>query len=247
MKDEMIMTLWVLLPIYNEGMALHQLIASIDVLTLDCPVKLVLVDDGSDDAAVETLPVIECPYVVLTHPKNKGLGSAMATGIDYVLGHGNMDQDLLVALDADGSHLPVQFQQLLNALTENKDIVIASRYQSGANIYGLSWLRTFLSQGAGLMYQIFVPIPNVRDYTCGYRLYRLKKLSQAKDRYGEHLITEMGFACMGELLIKLHRVGARCTEIPLQLHYDRKQSSSKMNVLKTIVYTLRMLLKLRNV
>lgn len=241
------MTLWVLLPVYNEGSALHHLIEDIAKQAASYPLQLVIVDDGSDDEAVKTMPENLLPVTVLSHQSNQGLGMAMNTGINHVLTECDPESDQLIVLDADGSHLPSQFKELLTALTVEKDVVIASRYQTGSNIYGLSFLRAFLSRGAGLMYQAFVPIPDVRDYTCGYRLYRLNKLAMAKEKYGEKLITESGFACMGELLIKLHRVGARMAEIPLQLHYERKESSSKMNIGVTVLYTLRMLLKLRNV
>ena len=55
-------------------------------------------------------------------------------------------------------------------------------------------------------------------------------LKRACAHYGPRLIEEHGFACQVELLLKLVHVGARITEVPIDLRYDLKQSASKMDV-----------------
>ena len=77
-------------------------------------------------------------------------------------------------------------------------------------------------------------VPGARDYTCGYRLYRSSMLRRAFQAWGDRLIEEAGFVCMAEVLVKLGRGGAKVSEAPLVLRYDRKEGASKMKVMKTI-------------
>ena len=79
----------------------------------------------------------------------------------------------------------------------------------------------------------------MRDYTCGFRGYRVGLLQRARAHYGARLIQEKGFASMVELLLKLNRLDAVMCEIPLDLRHDLKQSTSKMDVGATSLRLLR--------
>ena len=93
--------------------------------------------------------------------------------------------------------------------------------------------------------RLIFPIKGVKDYTCGYRAYSIQCIRMVKEKFGENLIEEKGFACMAELLIKLRTMNPLVVEIPLVLRYDQKGGVSKMNVHKTIYRTLKMLLRLK--
>jgi dolichol-phosphate mannosyltransferase len=85
----------------------------------------------------------------------------------------------------------------------------------------------------------------VRDYTSGFRAYRAGILAKAFERYGDELVTERSFASMAEILLKLARAGARMSEVPMVLRYDRKGGASKMNVPRTVLKTLALMARLR--
>jgi dolichol-phosphate mannosyltransferase len=89
------------------------------------------------------------------------------------------------------------------------------------------------------------PIRGVRDYTCGFRAYRADALRRAIARYGDGLISETGFSCMADLLLKLRTLPLEMGEVPLELRYDRRGGGSKMRVLRTIRQTLGLLLRRR--
>jgi len=174
---------------------------------------------------------------VCTHPKNRGLGAALATGIAWYLDQpaATDNRDVLAVMDADGTHPPELIPAMLRSLTDESDaVVIASRYAPDGAEYGLSPLRRLYSRLASLALRAVARLPGVRDYTCGYRLYRRAALEQARRRFGTRLITETSFVCMAELLIKLARTGVRISEVPLELHYELKGGPSKMNVPATI-------------
>ena len=71
-------------------------------------------------------------------------------------------------------------------------------------------------------------------------------LRKAFDRWGDDFINVPGFACMLDILLRLHTLGARIEEVPLVLRYDLKESPSKLRVLRTIRNTLKLLGPRRN-
>jgi dolichol-phosphate mannosyltransferase len=128
---------------------------------------------------------------------------------------------------------------------EGNDVVIASRYQPGARMVGIPWYRQLLSKGLSALFQVVYPIPGARDYSCGYRAYRPAVLRAAFARWGEQFVSERGFACMVDILMKLHMIGAIVTEAPMVLRYDRKPGATKMPVRKTIAQTFGLLIRRR--
>ena len=84
-------------------------------------------------------------------------------------------------------------------------------------------------------------VRGVKDYTCGFRGYRVKLLRDALNYWEEELIEQQGFGCMAELLLKLNRFDPIINEVPFILRYDLKQGASKMRVARTVSQTLNML------
>lgn len=227
----------ILLPAYNEALALPQLLDDIREVKWpgDESYTVVVVDDGSTDA---TVPVCrerwdDMPLEVICHGRNLGLGAAMLTGLKHCLSRCG-DCDAVIAMDADNTHSPSLMPDMVRALRAGSDVVIASRYAEGGREIGLAGSRKILSRGASTMLKVAFPISGARDYTCGYRAYSTRVLDRAFRAYPEGLIRERGFVCMAELLIKLGCVGAKVAEIPLVLRYDRKTGASKMKVARTI-------------
>jgi len=236
--------LTVILPAYNEEEALSPLVENWQqyrqeiLLNHGLQLMILIVNDGSRDRTHLIGKMLEEANVNVTlvdHPHNKGLGEAVKTGINYILD--NRPQSSFAALmDSDNTHDP---RFILDMLKKQKqtgsDIVIASRYETGAKIKGVSGFRLLTSQGAKLVFSLILHVPNVQDYTCGYRLYKQEILQKAKKRFGDDLIKESGFTCMVELLYKLYCCGGHFAEVPFYLRYDLKAGSSKMKVIKTSV------------
>lgn len=154
--------------------------------------------------------------------------------------------DWIVTMDADDTHPPDLIPLMLAAAAKSDAaVVIASRFQPGAEWYGLAWDRLLFSYTVSWLFRIVWPLPGVRDYTCGYRAYRASVISAAYARWGDQLVNEPSFACMPDVLWKVSRLRPRFAEIPLSLHYDRKPGASKMQVVRTIRRTLALLIKRR--
>lgn len=238
----------VVLPAYNEALCIGALLDSfceaIGEEGKAC--RVIVVNDGSSDdtAAVVTGFLGRIELELINHPQNLGLAEAIKTGLFRAV-ETCADKDIIVTMDADNSHLPGLLFRMVRLVREGNDVVIASRYQRGAKIRGLSLFRRVLSYGAALLFRTILPIDGVRDYTCGYRAYRASLLKKAFQEYGDEFISEPGFSCMVDILIKLRKFDPIIEEAPLILRYDQKKSSSKMNVRKTIKQTLSLLVRRR--
>src|SRR5262249_57428095 len=118
--------------------------------------------------------------------------------------------------------------RMLERLQQGADVVIASRYEPGGEEIGLSHIRRVLSRGASFLLTMILPVRGARDYTCGYRLYRVQTLRRAAQAWGDKLVEEAGFTCMAEVLLKLGRGGAGGPGGPLRLRHDLQGGASKM-------------------
>jgi dolichol-phosphate mannosyltransferase len=234
-----------LLPAYNEAKALPPLLDRARLALAERPYRVVVVDDGSDD---ETARVAEecgagMPLTVLRRPRNGGLGAAMATGLEYVRGHFG-PECALVTMDGDNTQDPTLIGAMVDRLDRGADLVVASRFVAGGTMVGVPWQRRVLSGGARLLFGRLLGVQGVRDYTCGYRAYRMA-LVHGMGRRFRPLVRARGFAVMTELLAKAAAEGARCEEVPLVLRYDLQPGRSKLRVLPPVAEYLRVLLVAR--
>ena len=239
----------VALPAYNEAGNLPDLLARWKAVLeeVGTSYRIVVVNDGSTDGTANLLTELAAaqPLEVVTHACNQGLGRTITDALATAAGAADPD-DVIVTMDADGTHPPELFPQMVEKLKGGAvDVVIASRYEPGARVVGLSLLRRVATWGAGVLYRVLLPIPRVRDYTCGYRAYRAGCVQDALARSDGVLCAESSFACMAEILLNLARAGARYAEVPLVLRYDAKLGKSKMNVTRTVWRTLKLIVRQR--
>ncbi len=239
---------YIVLPAFNEQHGLARLLPRIcEVMTpLGCDYRILVVDDASTDATAEVASELssEMPLEVLRHRHNQGLSGAIETGLTAAM-HRAAEGDVIVSMDADDTHTPAHMRRMLQMIDEGYDVVVASRYQSGSRVVGVSALRRLLPFLARYLFKITLPIPGIRDYTCGYRAYRCSSLSRAYDHYGDQFFTESGFPCMADILLKMRGFNFVMGEVPLLLRYDRKHGPSKMRVAATAVQSLLLIMRRR--
>ena len=116
-----------------------------------CPTRDVLVaDDNSPDGTGELadkLAADDAHVHVLHRPGKQGLGAAYLAGFRWAL---ERDYDVLVEMDADGSHRPEDLPRMLAAL-EDADLVLGSRYVPGGTVVNWPWHRLVLSRGGNTL------------------------------------------------------------------------------------------------
>ena len=247
--------IYILLPAYNEAENIRSLLQTIDAEALSWAtdkqieehpsgVHAVVVNDGSTDATEREALTYSgtVTTTVISHETNRGLAAALYTGIVFILERCR-DNDWVVTLDADGTHHPRYIFQIADRLACGYDIVVASRYAQGGREVGVRWYRKWLSHGARTCYRVVFPRWPIHDFSCGFRGMQASILRNTLNRWNDKLFEMPGFTCTGELMLKMLEFTTtdRVTEIPFELHYEKKGGKSKMPAFKTILGTLRLI------
>ncbi len=238
----------VAMPAFNEEGSLPLLIPRIVQCLQETNWRydILVVDDGSSDGTVEAVEKLARTYPVrlVKHEVNRGLGAAISTAVTSAT-EGLYDDDIVVTMDADNTHPPQLISRMVPMIREGRDIVIASRFEPGGRVIGLSRFREVLSLGASWMMRLCFGVRGCKDYTCGYRAYRAGVLREAQAKYRGQLVRESGFASMAELLLNLSKLNLVIGEVPLLLRYDMKEGVSKMRIGRTIYRTFMMVMRHR--
>src|SRR6202453_767358 len=121
----------IVMPTYNERQNLEIMAGRIRESVPDA--DLLVVDDNSPDGTgdlADKLSEVD-PHVQVMHRTEKaGLGRAYVAGFTWALENG---YELIVEMDADGSHRPEDLSKLL-AAAATSDAVIGSRYGPGGAV-----------------------------------------------------------------------------------------------------------------
>jgi dolichol-phosphate mannosyltransferase len=230
------------LPAYNEAPNIAGLLARIrcSLNRAQLEYKIILIDDCSTD---ETAALIQQhgesgELISSRHDVNQGLGTTLRDGLLMALSLSS-ESDIIVTMDADGTHDPALVPRMVNSIALGNDVVIASRFRPGSMVRGVPVVRKVLSVAASCLFRILFPVEGIRDYTSGFRAYRVAALQRALQLYEtDGLFSQRGFQCMVDILLKLRSLQLRFSEVPLVLRYDLKGGASKMRVGRTIVDTL---------
>ena len=225
------------IPAFNEERNIEALLAStIQVMEKSRrPYRIFVVDDGSADRTAQMVKKagFSAPVSLLSQGQNLGVGEAFKRGFKAALSELS-DDDILVTKEADNTSDLTVLEAMLGRIEEGYDLALASCYAEGGGVEGTTPVRRILSGGANLLLRAFCPVDGVRTYSSFYRAYRGKLVREAQARYGENLFEEKGFACMVDLLLKLHELGARVVEVPMVLRANKRLDQSKMKRVQTI-------------
>lgn len=237
----------VVLPAYNEAASLRRLLPQLteSLKRERLNYTVYVVDDGSRDGtdkAVKRYALKDNRVRLIKHQRNQGLAEAINSGFRQALKN-SRESDILITMDADNTHLPGLIMRMVRLIFEGHDIIISSRFVTGSRVRGVPVGRRFLSRAGSIIFRLLFPIQGVKDYTSGYRSYRVGLVKQALDFYGSGFLSEKGFTCMVDILLKLRRFDPLCTEVPMILRYDQKIGKSKMNVPLTIKESLLLIVR----
>jgi dolichol-phosphate mannosyltransferase len=210
----------VVVPTYNESANLPGVLGR---LAAAVPAADVLVvDDASPDgtgALAEERAASDPRVHVLHRPGKAGLGAAYVAGFGWALEQG---YDVVVEMDADGSHAPEQLPDLLAALTE-ADLALGSRWVEGGSVVDWPRSREALSRGGNAYVRLALRLP-VRDATGGFRAYR-RQVLESIDLSSVH---SQGYCFQVDLVWRAYRGGFRLVEVPIRF-VERVAGQSKMN------------------
>ena len=184
---------------------------------------LLFVDDNSPDGTGDQLEQMASadPRIHVLHRAGKlGLGTAYIEGFGWGLAQG---YQVLVQMDADGSHDPRYLPHLLAELAGGADLVVGSRYVDGGGTENWGLGRRLLSRGGSLYARTVLGV-GVRDMTAGFLCWRRDALL-AIDLPS---ITSNGYSFQIETKYRALRRGLRLVEVPI-VFVDRRVGQSKMS------------------
>lgn len=211
----------VIVPTYNERDNLPMIVGRVRAALPEAHV--LIADDASPDGTGEAADAIaaEDAHVhVLHRPGKQGLGAAYIDGFRWGLSRG---YDVLVEIDADGSHQPEELPRLLEALSEGADLAIGSRWVEGGEVVNWPWSREVLSRGGNTYARLLLGLP-VRDATAGFRAYRAATL----EKIGLDDVQSQGYCFQVDLTLRTIRNGLRVREVPITF-VERTGGASKMS------------------
>jgi dolichol-phosphate mannosyltransferase len=231
------MAVLVVLPTYNEA-------ANIPVIMdrlLASPLipDVLVVDDSSPDGTGQLVTELALRHPgrirLLSRTTKDGLGAAYRAGFAAAVALG---YDVIVQMDADGSHPVDALPAMHDALARGAGLVIGSRYVGGGEI-SADWprRRRMLSRAGNAYARTLLRLP-VRDATGGFKMWRAGLLASLD--FGN--ADASGYAFQIQTTLAAVRRGATIREVAIRF-VDRRLGESKMShriVAEALVAVLRM-------
>jgi dolichol-phosphate mannosyltransferase len=210
----------VVVPTYNEAENVQTILRR---LTASVPTAHALVvDDGSPDGTGDLVAAIAATddrIHLMRRTTKAGLGPAYVAGFRWAREHG---YDIVVEMDADGSHAPEQLPDLLAALGD-ADLALGSRYVPGGNVTDWPLHRLILSRAGNRYTRWALRLP-LSDATGGYRAARAELI----DKLPFDDVASEGYCFQVDWAWRAVRAGARVTEVPITFA-ERALGRSKMS------------------
>lgn len=210
----------VIVPTYDERENLEPIAARLHAAVPSA--HLLVVDDNSPDGTgkiADELAAADDRVHVLHRTGKEGLGAAYMAGFRWARDEG---YDVVVEMDADGSHAPEQLPRLLAAL-ESADLVLGSRWVAGGEVKNWPKSRELLSRGGNAYTRVALGLP-LRDATGGYRAYRRTVLDPLLDKG----IASQGYCFQVDLAWQVWKAGHTIVEVPITF-VERERGESKMS------------------
>jgi len=213
----------VIIPTYNEAHNIRRLLD--ELMDLDDPVDVLIVDDGSPDGTADVVRECQSKYEgrinLISRSGKLGLGTAYVEGFQFALEH---DYRYICEMDADFSHNPRDLPKLVGEVKKGKaDVAIGSRYANGISIVNWPLARLILSYTANLYARIITGLP-IFDTTAGFKCIHRKVL----ESISVEQIHSNGYAFQIEIHFRAWQAGFRLKEVSI-IFREREEGVSKMS------------------
>ena len=209
----------VLVPTYQE---LHTLPSIIHRIFENIPnIDVLVIDDNSPDGTGKLADELSQKYSnlkVLHRSQKNGLGSAYVDGFKASLD----DYEVLVEMDADGSHDPQDLKRILEEIPKY-DCVLGSRWVPGGKVVNWPLSRQILSRGGNLYARKMLGF-EIGDSTGGFRAYKTSALRNID----LNLIDSQGYCFQVDMVRRLVSQGLKMKEVPITFT-ERTIGTSKMS------------------
>ena len=215
-KQEVLVS--VVIPVFNEEATVGDIVARTKktLEKLGVSYEVLVVDDGSTDNSASITQKRDAHVLRKVH---QGKGYTLRAGFEHARG------ELVVTLDADGSHRPEEIPLVLRLIEENgSDFVVGSRFSnSEANKAKVPKLNQV---GNRLFNDLIGYLTGVKisDSQSGFRAFRSSLIKRMR-------LSSRGYEVESEMLIKALRMRAKVEETPISFD-QRTVGTSKLDPVK---------------
>ncbi|KPK41819.1 MAG: hypothetical protein AMJ78_04405 [Omnitrophica WOR_2 bacterium SM23_29] len=201
----------IVMPIFNEEKTIADVLNNLLKLKKD-DWEILVIDDGSTDRTFDILNSFS-GIRVIKHPKNRGYGAALKSGIEAA------SYDYVLMIDADGTY-PVEEIPLLMKYAEDADMVVGARTGEDVNI---PWLRrpakAILNSLANYLSETKIP-----DLNSGFRIFKKEIISKFF-----HILPN-GFSFTTTITLTLLVNNYNVIYVPV--NYHKRKGKSKFHPIK---------------
>ena len=188
----------VLIPAYNEGSKISEVITSIKAIGYD----VLVIDDGSTAKISHNNGA-----VVLIHKVNRGQGASIKTGIEYAR---DIGYELVVFFDADGQMKADEIDKVIAPIVSGEsEVVLGSRFLGSAK--GIPLLKLITLRLALLFTRLTTGL-KLSDTHNGFQAWNMVALSKID-------LTQDRQAYASELLQEISENKIKYKEMPVTIVY----------------------------
>jgi glycosyltransferase involved in cell wall biosynthesis len=185
----------IVVPAYNEEDGLKVVLEKL-LAVIPPDTEIVVVDDGSTDRTADVAR--QFPVRLVQHEKNSGKGVALQTGIREAGG------GIVIWTDADDTYPPHVIPDMIEALSDDVDLIYASRGSGRGQIPRFNRIGNALFSWSISSFYGFKPKDPCTGL-CGVRREHLLAMN----------LTSPGFAIEAEIAMKAGRMKLRMVEMPI--------------------------------
>jgi glycosyltransferase involved in cell wall biosynthesis len=201
------MRLTVIIPIYNEATTLAILLDRVRAVEIEK--EIIVVDDGSDQATKEELAqAIADDVILLTHPENRGKGTAIRTALAQASG------DAVIIQDADLEYFPEDYAQLVSMYVDNDASAVYGVRDLRHRSRLMRWGNQAMTLATNVLYG-----QDLKDMETCYKLID-RELMQSLN------LQSRRFEIEAEITAKLLRSGVTILEAPIR--YEHREEGKKL-------------------
>ena len=211
------MKLAIIIPALNEAATIRNVIERVPMAVLGISdVCVVVVDDGSTDQTAALAR--DAGALVVSHPKNRGVGAAFATGIDAAL---RLGADVIVSMDGDGQFSPEDIPGLVRPIIEDGyGFVTCTRFSDPEHVPEMPWIKKWGNRMMCRLVNKAIGKGHFTDVSCGFRACT-RDAALRLNLFGRFTYTQESF-------IDLAAKGVRMTEVPLSVRGVRQFGKSRV-------------------
>jgi len=225
----------VIVPTYNERENIEKMIKGIfnEFKSMKIKGEVIVVDDNSPDKTSEVVKskIKKYPHLrLILRKKREGLGVALRNGYDEA------KEDIIMSIDSDFfdfSVIPTMYKMINK---QNCDFCVGSRYGKKGKIIGKRKFRILQSKIAAALASIVLGI-KVDDPNLNIR-------GMKKDAWKNIKTTTNKNVFLTECVYKFYKKGFKVCQFPIT-YEERREGSSKMNVISESFHFLINIFKLR--